>query len=202
MRFLADMGVSMTTVMALRNLGHDASHLREQSVMRMEDPDIVAKARAGERTILTFDLDFGDIRALSGSQNPSVILFRLRNQTPRSVTPRLMHVVQECAAEHATGVFVKVGDQGYRIRRLPIGETLAGGPGPFGGIDFPPRLSRITEGSGGAVQYGIPTSGLATNETRHVNTALLIAGTDFVLVVVIALEYSLAPLKSRPRLPE
>jgi hypothetical protein len=46
------------------------------------------------------------------------------------------------------------------------------------------------------------TSGLATNETRHVNAALLIADTDFVLLVVIALEYSLAPLKSRPRLPE
>lgn len=36
------------------------------------------------------------------------------------------------------------------------------------------------------------TSGLATNETRHVNTALLIADTDFVLPAVIALEYSMA----------
>jgi hypothetical protein len=41
------------------------------------------------------------------------------------------------------------------------------------------------------------TSGLATNETRHVNTALLIADTDFVLPAVIAPEYSLAVLKSR-----
>ena len=52
----------------------------------------------------------------------------------------------------------------------------------------------------GAAEF--QTSGLATNETRHVNAALLIADTDFVLLVVIALEYSLAPLKSRPRLPE
>ncbi len=31
MKFLADMGVSMTTVSSLRQLGHDAVHLREQA---------------------------------------------------------------------------------------------------------------------------------------------------------------------------
>ena len=36
---------------------------------------------------------------------------------------------------------------------------------------------------------GVSTSGLAINETRHVNTALLIADTDFVLPAVIALKY-------------
>lgn len=67
MKFLADMGVSMTTVATLRNLGHDAIHLREQGLMRLEDSAIVAKARAEERAVLTFDLDFGEIMARSGS---------------------------------------------------------------------------------------------------------------------------------------
>ena len=49
MKFLADMGVSMTTVAALRNLGHDAVHLREQDLMRMDDLHIVAKARTEGR---------------------------------------------------------------------------------------------------------------------------------------------------------
>ena len=58
MNFLADMGVSMTTVSALRRVGHNVTHLREQGLMRMEDPDIVTKARTEGRIVLTFDLDF------------------------------------------------------------------------------------------------------------------------------------------------
>ena len=92
MKFLAGMGVSMTTVMTLRNLGHDAVHLREQGLMRMEDTAIVAKARVEARILLTFDLDFSEIMALSGSASPAVILFRMRNQTPGAVTPRLVQV--------------------------------------------------------------------------------------------------------------
>lgn len=45
MKFLADMGVSMTTVMALRSLGYDAEHLSDQGLMRMEYPEIVAIVR-------------------------------------------------------------------------------------------------------------------------------------------------------------
>lgn len=122
MRFLADMGVSMSTVSVVRHLGHDITHLSEQGLMRMGDPDIVAKARREDRIVVTFDLDFGEIMAFSGDASPSVILFRMRNQTPRVVTPRLIQVIEQCEAQLATGAFVAVEDQGYRLRRLPIGS--------------------------------------------------------------------------------
>lgn len=121
MRFLADMGVSMTTVAALRRLGYDVTHLRELGLMRMEDPAIVAKARTESRIVVTFDLDFGEILALSGDASPSVSLFRMRNQTPRAVTPRLVQAIRECQGQLETGVFVTIEDYGYRLRRLPIG---------------------------------------------------------------------------------
>lgn len=120
MKFLADMGVSMSTVSALRQLGHDAVHLRDQGLMRMVDADIVEKALAEGRVVLTFDLDFGEIMAVSNDARPSVILFRLRNQTPRAVTPRLVHVIGECQEQLADGAFVTVEDYGYRVRRLPL----------------------------------------------------------------------------------
>src|SRR5690349_16063138 len=121
MKFLADMGVSMTTVVALRRLGHDVEHLRELGLLRMEDHDIVVKARDEGRVVLTFDLDFGEIMALSKNARPSVILLRTRNQTPQSVTPRLVAAIAGCAARLAEGAFVTVEDFGYRVRRLPIG---------------------------------------------------------------------------------
>jgi predicted nuclease of predicted toxin-antitoxin system len=119
-RFLADMGVSLTTVDALRGAHHDAVHLRDEGLIRLPDPDIAAKAVAEGRIVLTFDLDFGDLLATARSEAPSVVIFRLRNQTPAAVNPRLFQVIDNCAAELASGAIVIVEDEGFRVRRLPI----------------------------------------------------------------------------------
>jgi predicted nuclease of predicted toxin-antitoxin system len=78
------------------------------------------KAVREGRIVLTFDLDFGDILAVSHNEAPSVIIFRLRNQTPAAVNPRLFRVISECEAELASGAIIIVEDEGYRVRRLPI----------------------------------------------------------------------------------
>jgi len=65
-------------------------------LIRLPDPDIVAKAAQEQRVVLTFDLDFGDILAVTRTETPSVIIFRLRNQTPAAVNPRLFRVISDC----------------------------------------------------------------------------------------------------------
>ncbi len=45
MKFLADMGISQSTVHWLRQLGYNAVHLREQGLQRLPDAEIVKKAR-------------------------------------------------------------------------------------------------------------------------------------------------------------
>ena len=62
------MGVSLTTVEALRAADHDAVHLRDEGLIRLPDPEIAAKAVAESRIVLTFDLDFGDILATARSE--------------------------------------------------------------------------------------------------------------------------------------
>jgi predicted nuclease of predicted toxin-antitoxin system len=88
------MGVSITTVLALRDAAHDAIHLREVDLIRLPEAEIAAKAAREGRIVLTFDLDFGDILAAARGGAPSVIIFRLRNQTPDAVNPRLFRVIQ------------------------------------------------------------------------------------------------------------
>ena len=114
------MGVSITTVLALREAAHDAVHLREQDLIRLPDPEIATKAAREGRIVLTFDLDFGDILAAARGVAPSVIIFRLRNQTPHAVNPRLFRVIEACEAELIDGAIVIVEDEGYRVRKLPI----------------------------------------------------------------------------------
>ena len=120
MKLLADMGISMSTVRALRDRGEDVVHLREEGLHRMPDDQIVHKAIEEERVILTCDLDFGELLAAGGGAVPSVILFRTRNQTPKAITPRLFQALEMCQAELQAGAIVIVGDGGLRVRRLPI----------------------------------------------------------------------------------
>lgn len=120
MRFLADIGVSPRIVGWLREEGHDAGHLFEEGLHRLPDIDIFQKAAREQAILLTFDLDFGEIVAFSGSADVSVILFRLDNTKTDFVILRLASVLKEAGHLLSTGVIVIVEDSRLRIRRLPI----------------------------------------------------------------------------------
>ncbi|MBV9304453.1 MAG: DUF5615 family PIN-like protein [Acidobacteriaceae bacterium] len=59
----------MTTVRTLRDLGKDAVHLREAGLQSLPDDHILTKAVDEDRIGLTFDPDFGDLLAASGTGN-------------------------------------------------------------------------------------------------------------------------------------
>lgn len=120
MKLLADMGISMATVRALRGAGEEVVHLREQGLQKLPDDQILGKAVGEGRTVLTCDLDFGDLLAAGGASLPSVILVRTRNQTPGAVTPRLLRVLQTERQTLELGAIIIVEDAGFRVRRLPI----------------------------------------------------------------------------------
>lgn len=120
MKFLADMGISPRTVNWLKNRGYDAVHLVEEGLETLPDDEILVKARNEGRILLTVDLDFGYLLAISGEQLPSVILFRLGNERYEIIHERLAEVLSLCERDLATGVIVSVTDETYRVRRLPI----------------------------------------------------------------------------------
>lgn len=118
MKFLADMGISMRVVEWLRSTGHDAVHLREQNLKRLSDVKIFQKAFEESRIILTFDLDFGEIMALSASGPVGIILFRLNNTSSPFVINRLSRVLPETIEALESGAIVVIEDARYRIRRF------------------------------------------------------------------------------------
>ena len=123
MKFLADVGISMSTVRALRHEGHDAVHLSDEGLQRLSDKQIIQKARKEARIILTFDLDFGDLLASGLADSPSVIIFRLRDETPSSVVPKLMQVLGQRGKDLERGAVAVIEDTRYRLRGLPIGDA-------------------------------------------------------------------------------
>ena len=122
MKLLGDVGISLSTMRILRQQGYDIVHLREEGLQRLPDREIMEKARAEGRIVLTFDLDFADLLALGVSDSPSVVIFRLRNETSASVNPRLLEVLNERTKELESGALIVVEDSRYRMRRLPIEE--------------------------------------------------------------------------------
>ena len=120
MRFLADMGVSVRTVVWLRDQGHDAVHLRDEGLQRLPDEGILAKAASEGRILLTMDLDFGYLLAVSHGTVPSVILFRLDDERPTNINRRLADALACCKDELASGAIVSVSETGIRARMLPL----------------------------------------------------------------------------------
>jgi predicted nuclease of predicted toxin-antitoxin system len=122
MRFLADMGVSIRVVEWLRSNGHDAKHLREEGLHRMPNGEIFTKATHENRIIITFDLDFGEIVALSKGEKTSVILFRLQNTRTSHLIHRLSTVLKDTANALEGGAVVVVEESRHRVRYLPPGK--------------------------------------------------------------------------------
>lgn len=73
--------------------------------------------------VLTFDLDFGEIAALTKGRKASVILFRLHNTRTPHVIDRLVGVLADCANALEKGAVVVVEESRHRVRFLPIGQT-------------------------------------------------------------------------------
>lgn len=118
------MGVSAGVVTWLRNHGHDVACLPEQGLQKLADTSIFLKAGDEARVVLTFDLDFGEILALSGGRTVSVILFRLNNTITPFVIQRLQSLLSEEDAIDLleSGAIIVVEDGRHRIRRLPLGR--------------------------------------------------------------------------------
>ncbi|MEM6614606.1 MAG: DUF5615 family PIN-like protein [Cyanobacteria bacterium P01_C01_bin.72] len=120
MRFIADMGISLRTVEWLRQLGHDVVHLRDRGLQKLPDDEILALALVEQRIILTIDLDFAQLLAISKQTLPSVILFRLGNENYDEINQRLTEVLHNCSQDLETGAIVSVNNETFRVRKLPI----------------------------------------------------------------------------------
>ena len=122
MRFLADMGVSQRVVTWLQDPGHDAIHLRDEGLQTLADGEIFTKAVRESRIILTWDLDFTEILALSKTGIVSAVVFRLMNTRSDHVIARLERVLSESAQDLEEGAIVSVEEGRHRVRPLPLGR--------------------------------------------------------------------------------
>ena len=61
--------------------GHDAVTVLDEGIGGAMDSDFASVCLAEERTLVTQDMDFADIRAYPPEEYPGIVVFRLTSQT-------------------------------------------------------------------------------------------------------------------------
>jgi predicted nuclease of predicted toxin-antitoxin system len=120
MKLLADLHISPRTVTYLKSLHHDVVRVSDIMPVTSSDEQIVSWAREQGRVILTQDLDFTNIIALSGQTTPSLITLRLSSSRIEYVNERLSRILPEIEIPIDTGLLVTVDDESIRKRTLPV----------------------------------------------------------------------------------
>jgi predicted nuclease of predicted toxin-antitoxin system len=84
------------------------------------DQEILTYARDTGWVLLTQDLDFSSLLALSGMDRPSLITLRLATAEPDIVTARLLESEALLSEALQEGCAVTIEDSVVRVRKLPI----------------------------------------------------------------------------------
>jgi predicted nuclease of predicted toxin-antitoxin system len=119
-RFLVDMPLSMTLAQWLVAVGHDAIHASAIGLTRAADSEIMARAAADDRIVITADLDYPRLLALGAADRPAVILFRNGDWSESQVIERLKIALAIVPEAELSSSLVVIERARIRRRALPL----------------------------------------------------------------------------------
>jgi predicted nuclease of predicted toxin-antitoxin system len=120
MKLLLDQGLARGCALVLRDFGHDAIHVGDLGLQRADDDEILSRATAESRVIVTLDADFHASIAVSGATKPSVIRLRLEGLSSLVSATLINDLVRRFETDLTTGSFLTVDHTSARLRKLPI----------------------------------------------------------------------------------
>lgn len=115
MRILVDVSLSESVVDFLNSLGHHAVWSGALMPATSPDTDIVARAIADRRVILTRDLDFSRIIERLGERGPSLITLRMGRWPLEAIMQSLSEHLPSVEGLELQGRMATIDDTGLRV---------------------------------------------------------------------------------------
>lgn len=122
-RLLADENIYRELVDAIRDAGWDIETVQERGLSGAPDRQILQRARDENRTLLTFDRDFGDIRYLPRDV-PGIFLLRFRDAPIEDLVDRVLEVLHAISEEEIRRHLVVITPSTVRRRSLGLSPTI------------------------------------------------------------------------------
>ena len=120
MKFLVDMPLSFSLAAWLNEKGHDAFHAIHLGLERSPDSEILERARTEQRVLITADLDYPRLLALTRAEGPGLILFRRGNFSDQEALERMERLLETIPLEDLPKSIIVVEKKKIRQRRLPV----------------------------------------------------------------------------------
>ncbi len=120
LRIVVDMNLSAEWIGTLQAAGYDAVHWSKVGPATADDEVIMAWANENDRVVLTHDLDFGTVLALTGADGPSVVQIRTQRVLPEHLSSSVIAILKKYQAELLAGSIVVADEGKHRVRLLPI----------------------------------------------------------------------------------
>lgn len=120
MKLLVDMNLSPRWTRFLADAGIEAAHWSEVGEARAADFEIMSFAKAKDYVVLTHDLDFSAILAVTHGEKPSVVLIRAADVRPDAIGGAVLDALRQMAGELEQGALLAVEPSRTRLRLLPL----------------------------------------------------------------------------------
>lgn len=120
MKILVDMNLSPQWCPALRKHGHECVHWSDVGDARASDRVIMDWAQRNGHVVLTHDLDFGTLLALTQAAAPSVIQVRTQDVLPAALEALVASLLRAHEGALAAGALVVLDEARSRVRILPL----------------------------------------------------------------------------------
>jgi predicted nuclease of predicted toxin-antitoxin system len=120
LKFFADECISPSTVSFLIKQGYKAEHVEDAKMSSAKDAEILDYTAKNDMVLITQDLDFSALLALSGNSHPGVITIRLKFPSPENVNNSLKKLLDLQTEEQIQGSIIILEETKIRFRRIPI----------------------------------------------------------------------------------
>jgi predicted nuclease of predicted toxin-antitoxin system len=120
MKLLIDMNLSPRWIAVLKDSGFEALHWSTVGQSNAHDSEIMAWAAANGYVVVTHDLDFSAILAVTQGVTPSVVQIRAEDVSPSVIGTIVVGALHQMKSELEAGALLSIDDKTMRLRILPL----------------------------------------------------------------------------------